>query len=214
MLTTQTGTWVMPPQRGLWIPPATEHHVRAIGVLNTQSLYLEPDSIPQMPKCSQVVGISPFMRSLLTEAINLPDDYALDSRASALMELIRHEMEQLPILPLSLPYPAHSALATRCHKFAQQPNAHETIDEWSSALGMSRRAFTRLFKQETGLSFVAWRQQACLMYAMPRLIVGDAVTTVAIDLGYENPASFSTMFKRVFKSPPLTYLGKVGEAVM
>jgi len=43
---------------------------------------------------------------------------------------------------------------------------HETIDDWSKALGMSRRAFARLFRQ-TGLSFVAWRQQACLLCAMP-----------------------------------------------
>ena len=207
VLTTHAGTWVMPPHRGLWIPPATEHRVRAIGVVNTQSLYLEPDAIPQLPKCCQVVGISPFMRSLLTEAVNLPVNYGAESRASAVMELIRHELRQMPILPLSLPYPSHSALAARCRDFAQQPNAHETIDEWSSALGMSRRAFTRLFKQETGLSFMAWRQQACLMYAMPRLIAGDAVTMVALDLGYENPASFSTMFKRVFKSAPLAYLG-------
>jgi AraC-like DNA-binding protein len=42
---------------------------------------------------------------------------------------------------------------------------------------------------------------------MPRLAAGEAVTTVAIDLGYENPAAFTLMFKRAFGSPPLTYLG-------
>ena len=72
---------------------------------------------------------------------------------------------------------------------------------------MSRRSFTRLFRRETGLSFVAWRQQACLLCAMPRLAAGEAVTTIAIDLGYENPAAFTLMFRRAFGSPPLTYLG-------
>ncbi|MBV8512618.1 MAG: helix-turn-helix transcriptional regulator [Xanthobacteraceae bacterium] len=72
---------------------------------------------------------------------------------------------------------------------------------------MSRRAFTRLFRRETGLSFMAWRQQACLLCAMPRLAAGEPVTSVAIDLGYENPAAFMLMFKRAFGSPPLTYLG-------
>ena len=32
---------------------------------------------------------------------------------------------------------------------------------------MSRRAFTRLFRRETGMSFMAWRQQACLLCALP-----------------------------------------------
>lgn len=200
----------MPPQRGLWIPPATEHAVRSVGEVNMQSLYLEPDAILQMPKNCQVVGISPFLRSLFTEALDLPYEYDLDSRAGALMELIRHEMQQLPILPLSLPFPSRGVLAARCREFAQRPNVHETIDEWSAAMGMSRRAFTRFFKQETGLSFMAWRQQACLMFAMPRIVAGESVTVVAMDLGYENPAAFSGMFKRTFGSPPLTYLGHKG----
>jgi AraC-like DNA-binding protein len=207
VLATPEGTYVMPPQRGMWIPPRTEHNVRMIGAVRMQSLYLEPDAVPDMPIRCQVVGISPFMRSLMTEALSLPLKDALDSRASALMELIRYEMQQLPALPLSLQLPAHGPLAERCRQFMQRPNIHETIDEWANALGMSRRAFTHLFRQQTGVSFMAWRQQACLMSAMPRLVAGESVTTVAMDLGYENPAAFTIMFKRAFGSPPLTYLG-------
>jgi AraC-like DNA-binding protein len=95
----------------------------------------------------------------------------------------------------------------RCRRFVERPNIHETIDEWSEALNMSRRAFTRNFRRETGLSFVDWRQQACLLFAMPRLAAGEPVTVVALDLGYENPAAFTLMFKRAFGSSPLTYLG-------
>jgi AraC-like DNA-binding protein len=207
VLATPEGAWVMPPQRGMWIPSATEHHVRMIGAVQMQSLYLEPDAIPSMPKRCQVVGISPFMRGLMTEALSLPLEYELNSRAGALMDLIHHEMQRLPVLPLSLPYPAHGPLAARCQRFIAQPGIHETIDEWSGALGMSRRAFTRLFRRETGLSFMAWRQQACLLSAMPRLAAGESVTNVAVDLGYENPSAFTLMFKRAFGSPPLAYLG-------
>ena len=79
-------------------------------------------------------------------------------------------------------------------------------------MGMSRRAFTRFFRAETGLSFVAWRQQACLMTALPRLAAGASVTTVASDLGYDNPTAFTTMFKRTFGAPPLAYIRRGGEA--
>jgi AraC-like DNA-binding protein len=210
VLGTPEGTWVMPPQRGMWIPPATVHDVRMVGEVSMQSLYLEPDAVPGMPERCQVVAISTFMRSLLTEALELPLEYDLDGRPGALMSLIRHEVRELPVLPLSLPYPVHEALAARCRRFVQRPDIHETIDDWSKALGMSRRAFTRFFRRETGLSFAAWRQQACLIAAMPRLAAGESVTTVAMDLGYDNPAAFTTMFKRVFGSPPLTYLKQNG----
>lgn len=207
VLTTPDGTWIMPPQRGMWIPPATEHHARMVGEVRMQSLYPEPDAVPNMPAHCQAVGISPFMRSLMSEAQSMPLAYEEDARARALMELIRHEMGRLPALPLSLPYPSREPLASRCRRFMREPNIHDGIDAWADELGMSRRAFTRLFRRETGLSFVAWRQQACLIVAMPRLAAGEPVTAVAGDLGYENPAAFTLMFKRAFGTPPLAYLG-------
>jgi AraC-like DNA-binding protein len=177
-----------------------------VGVVSMQSLYLEPHTVPGMPERCKVLEISPFMRNLMTEAVELPVEYDFNGRAGALMSLIRHEVRRLPVLPLSLPYPAQETLAARCRKFVRRLDIHETIDDWSAALGMSRRAFTRFFRRETGLSFAVWRRQACLISAMPRLAAGESVTTVAMGLGYDNPAAFTTMFKRVFGTPPLTYL--------
>jgi AraC-like DNA-binding protein len=191
----------------MWIPPATEHRVQMIGAVSMQSLYIEPHAIADLPSHCQVVAISPFMRSLMTEALSLPIEYELEGRAGALMQLIQHEMKQLPVLPLSLRYPTDGPLSARCRRFVERPNIHETIDAWAEALSMSRRSFTRLFRRATGISFVAWRQQACLLCAMPRLAAGEAVTTIAMDLGYENPAAFTLMFRRAFGSPPLAYLG-------
>jgi AraC-like DNA-binding protein len=87
----------------------------------------------------------------------------------------------------------------------EQPSPHDSIDEWSTELGMGRRAFTRAFRRETGMSFAQWRRQACLLMAIPRLAAGDPVTAVALDLGYESPAAFATMFKRVVGVAPSRY---------
>jgi AraC-like DNA-binding protein len=207
VVSTAAGTWVMPPQRGMWIPPATEHSVRIVGAVSMQSLYVEPDAAAGMPDHCQVVGVSPFMRSLMTEALGLPLEYQPEGRAGSIMELIQHEMRQSQALPLSLHFPAHGPLSALCRRFVERPSIHETIDAWAGALAMSRRSFTRLFRRETGTSFVAWRQQACLLCAMPRLAAGESVTSVAIDLGYENPAAFTLMFRRAFGNSPLAYLG-------
>ena len=107
--------------------------------MSSRSLYLEPEAAVGMPDRCQVVGISPFMRSLLAEAVELPADYDLRSRADALMTLIQHEMRRLPALPLSLPFPAHATLAELCRGFLAAPVPHETIDDWSARLRMSRR---------------------------------------------------------------------------
>lgn len=206
LVSTADGSWVIPPERGIWIPAGVEHEVKMLGDVNLRSLYLEPGTIATMPARCEVVGISPFMRSLMLEAVDLPVEYDPESRAGALMTLIQHELQQLPVLPLALPMPAHPALAARCRAFLTRPTPHETIDDWANVLGMSRRAFTRLFRHETGTSFAAWRQQACLLAALPRLVAGEPVTLVALDLGYDNPAAFTAMFKRSLGLSPRNYL--------
>jgi AraC-like DNA-binding protein len=56
------------------------------------------------------------------------------------------------------------------------------------------------------MTFMAWRQQACILVALPRLAAGEAVTSVAMDLGYDNPAAFTSMFRRSLGAPPHAYL--------
>ncbi len=205
IVSTSQGVWMMPPQRGMWIPAGIIHEVRMIGKVIVRTLYLSPDRGQNMPAQCQVVAISPLMRSLLSEAVTIPADYDLNGRDGALMTLIEHEIRTMPSVPLSLPLPDHPALSRRCHAFMRTPSTHDTIDHWCHDLNMSRRSFTRLFRRETGLSFVAWRQQACTLAALPRLAAGDAVTTIALDLGYDNPAAFTSMFKRIVGASPRDY---------
>jgi len=205
VVATLDGAWVMPPQRGMWIPPDTVHDVRAIGAVSLQSLYVEPSAATALPARCQVVGISPFMRSLISEALHVKLLYDLAGRDAALIDLIRYEMLSLPALPLALPFPRRADLAARCRAFLRAPHAHEAIDDWCGALQMSRRHFTRIFREETAMSFVTWRQQACLFAALPRLTEGETVTSVAMALGYDNPAAFTTMFKRLLGVPPSRY---------
>lgn len=205
MVTTSQAACVMPPQRGMWIPAGVTHSVRMLGAVRTNSLYFEPGTVERMPADCQVLGVSPFMRSLMAEAVRLPAEYDVHGREGALMLLIQHEIHELPHLPLSLPLPAHEGLARRCHAFLRRPDVHETIDDWGGALGLNRRTFTRLFRRETGVTFMTWRQQACLVMALPRLAGGETVTSVAMDFGYDNPAAFAAMFQRALGSAPRAY---------
>ena len=210
VLATPEGTWAMPPQRGLWIPVGVVHDVRMVGAVSLCSLFLDAGMAARLAGQCQVLEVTSLMRVLMSEAMDLPANYDVDGRGGALMNLLHHELATLRQVPLALPLPTHAALALRCRRFLARPSAHETIDAWGDDLGMSRRAFTRLFRRETGLSFVDWRQQACLVVAVPRLAAGEPVTTVALDLGYDNPAAFTTMFRRVLGSSPRSYFQRIG----
>jgi AraC-like DNA-binding protein len=203
---TEHGAWVVPPDQAVWIPPQIEHSVRMMGAVETRCVFVDPHHVEGLPKKCQVLGVSPLMRALIQAAVDLPLDYALEGREGQIMALLLSELRALPVLPLSLPFPSDQKLAQRCQSFLAQPQAHQTIDEWAEALGMSRRTFTRHFKRECGVSFSAWQRQACLFASLPRLAEGEAVTNVALDLGYESPAAFTTMFRKTLGFPPSRYM--------
>jgi AraC-like DNA-binding protein len=202
---TSQGSWVVPPQEAVWIPARVQHSIRMVGQVMTRSAYMDAGSVSDLPARCRVIGVSPLLRSLLLEAVDLPVEYEQGSRADQIMMLLLTEIRAAQELKLGIPFPNDPRLARRCREFLKSPTTRETIDEWSGALGMSRRAFTRAFRRETGLSFTAWRQRACIVTAVPRLAAGEAVTTIALDLGYSSPAAFTTMFTQSLGVPPSIY---------
>jgi AraC-like DNA-binding protein/quercetin dioxygenase-like cupin family protein len=205
-VTTSFGRWMLPPEHALWIPAATIHSVDIAGEVEMRSVYVKPDALAGLPAHLHVAALTPLMRSLILAASDLPPGAPLDPRGEFLMGSMLHEIPRLAERPLGLAFPAEKKLAELCRAFLAAPSPHSPIDAWATALGMSRRTFTRHFRRQTGLSLSTWRRQACLMAALPRLSAGEPVTRVALDLGYDSVPAFTTMFRRMLGAAPRTYL--------
>lgn len=203
---TQAGEWVVPPQHAVWIPPNTAHSVKFVGV-STRSLYIEPvcaAALRESDRC-RVISVSPLLRQLLIEAVDLPLLYASD-RDRALVQLLLLELAAMPAQEFDIPLPPHPALLAQCQNFLQAPTIHDPADRWASTLFMSSSTFRRHFLQQTGLSFSAWRQRACVVTALAWLVAGKSVNDVALSLGYDSSSAFSTMFRRVTGQAPSFYI--------
>lgn len=205
-VTTALGRWLVPPEHALWIPAGTTHAVDIVGDVTMYSVYVRPDALPGLPSHLHVAALTPLMRSLIHAARETGIEAPGDARSRFIMGCLLHEIPYLKERPLNVPFPTHPRLAALCRRYLAAPTAHTDIDEWAASGGMSRRTFTRTFRNETGLSLSAWRQQACLVSALPRLSAGEPVTSVALDLGYESVPAFTTMFKRVLGAAPKAYL--------
>jgi AraC-like DNA-binding protein len=203
-VSTQNGNWVVPPQRAVWIPPGVAHEVLMLGV-STRSVYIEPGKVDLGSDC-QVLNATPLLRHLLMEAVDVPLTYDEYGRDGVLINLLLHELTRSAPLPLHIPMPAEGKLLSLCQTFLNMPNTHQSPQYWADQLHISLRTFNRLFRQQTGLSFRQWRQQACVVQALARLAAGEAVTRIALDFGYESPAAFSTMFRRVLGQAPSVWL--------
>lgn len=202
---TDDGAWVVPPHSGVWIPAGKPHRVRMVGV-STRSLYIEPAAAPRRGTLCEVLAVSPLLRSLLIEATDLPALYDKRGRDGLLMDLLLQEVGRAAALPFFAPLPSEKRLATLCIGFLHRPDVRTSPLVWARQLHQSERTFSRFFRMQTGMTFVEWRRQACLMSAMAQLAMGHSVTAVALQLGYDSPGAFSTMFQKNTGQKPSAFI--------
>ncbi|SNS34439.1 transcriptional regulator, AraC family [Pseudomonas japonica] len=204
---TDRGNWAVPPLRAIWVPAGLPHAMQMRGPVTMLNTYVRPQAAQRvgLPLSCQVFGVSPLLKQLLASATEAPTHAPSEERNGHLMGLLLHEMASMPPLSLNAPLPDEPRLATACREFLAAPSLGIGIDDMAQRAGMSRRTFTRQFRQHTGISFLEWRQQACLLAAIVLLGNGDSVTRVAMELGYSSPSAFSTVFKGVLGEVPSQY---------
>lgn len=205
---TDQGTWVVPPQRALWIPPGVEHEIRMSGTVAMRTLYIAPETTTGLPADCQVIEVSDLLRALILAAMEEPVDYDSGSRGEAIAQLLLHELRGVAVVPLHLPLPQDARLQAICRRLQENLSADLDIETLAQDAGMSSRSLARLFQRETGMGFLAWRQQARLAEALAQLSSGKPVALVASDLGYASPAAFTAMFRRSLGTTPGKYFSK------
>jgi AraC-like DNA-binding protein len=206
-VTTPHGTWVVPPQRAVWVPPRTDHSSRMSGRVQMRTLYLRRDVARRLPAQCCVMNVSGLLRELILAATAMPVLYDRRGRDARVMALILDELQGAADLPLHLPRPRDRRLLRVCDAILAAPADARPLEAWAAEAGASARTLARLFQRETGMSFAHWRQQARLLESLRRLAAGEAVTAVAIDCGYQSPSAFAAMFRRALGVAPTAYFG-------
>ncbi|EKT53016.1 AraC family transcriptional regulator [Providencia burhodogranariea] len=206
-VSTADGEWVIPPDSGVWIPKNTPHATRMLNV-STRSLYIEPTAAPRLSHKCEVLRVTPLLRQLLLESVDMPIEYDLEGRDGIMIQLILHEISRAEPLPFFAPIPRDEVLAKLCREFLKSPKITSSPQEWAKTLYKSDRSFSRFFSAQTGLSFSDWRQKACLLSAITHISAGKSVTEVAFDLDYSSVGAFSTMFKKWLGKTPSSFISK------
>ncbi|MDR3398788.1 MAG: helix-turn-helix transcriptional regulator [Pandoraea sp.] len=204
---TDTSFWVIPPQRALWIPGGVAHEVRMRGRVEMRTIYVDVArcglSAPDTPV---VIRVSALLRELILRAMTLPDDWSSDGRDALVMALLLEEVEWKSDSPLHLQVPRDPRLRKIFDIYLSTPADTRSLQDWAIEVGASSRTLERRFMTEFGLPFREWRQQMRLLGALPLLGAGRPITQVALEVGYDTPSAFSTMFRRFMGVTPSEYL--------
>jgi len=205
-VTTVEGLWMVPPQRAVWLPPQTDHAMRARGKVALRTLYVRPDACSSgFPARPRLVHVSPLLRELVVRAVEMPVEYDEAGREGRVVSLIFDEVAWMPDRPLHLAEPRDKRLAAIHSALLSDPADRRGLEQWAKYAGASARTLARLCRTECGASFLHWRQQHRILAALPRLAAGEAVTNVALDLGYETPGAFAAMFRKLMGTTPSAY---------
>ena len=197
------GHWLVPGNRGLWIPPGVEHWTRMVGAVRARTLYIDPALVPvQLPASCCVLGVSPLLRELILAAIDIHSVPSADSRNGRLMALMLDELGLQQVVPLHLPQLRHRLLHAMGQQVLQGQGLERELVDWAEELGVNPKTLQRWFVRDTGMTFGKWRQQARLLTALQRLALGHSVLEVALEVGYNTPSAFSAMFRRQFGVSP------------
>ena len=201
-------TYIVPPSRAVWIAPGAQHHITVLEAAEFRTLYIDKSRAPKGWQGCRVIVVSPLLR----EAVGALDADNPSPREQWLIHLtldeITHADTQALGVPLPNPQTGDKRLRALCEAVMRAPGGRATLAEWAMDVGASERTAARLFRDELGLSYQQWRQQAILAHALPLLTRGQSVSTVAAASGYASDSAFSAMFKAAMGQSPSHFQGK------
>ncbi|WLE62993.1 helix-turn-helix transcriptional regulator [Burkholderia plantarii] len=201
--------WIVPPLRAIWIPPRTVHAIRALGDVRICALYVGATLGARLPAQLSAMAVSPLLRELASR-VDAPLD--CERAHDPVARLCIDELQQQAQLPLSLPMPRDRRLLKLCERLQREPYCDLPLDTLASDVALSTRHLARLFRQATGMSVAAWRQQLRLSMSLALLADGMPVTQVAHQVGYRSPTTYAATFKRAFGVAPSQYFATPEDA--
>jgi AraC-like DNA-binding protein len=195
--------WLVPPGYGLWVPGGVEHGVAVLRAGGGSAITFDPARSPIT--WSRPTGVSggPLLRELITH-LHRSDPRDPDRvHAEALMF-----SQLIPLRPydIHVRMPADPRIRVIAERLIADPADPRELAAWADFTHAGLRTLSRLFQNETGLSFARWRTQVRVRAAIPMLAGGASVDSVARHVGYRKTSAFIAAFRRVTGQTPGTYL--------
>ena len=203
---TAEGTWIVPPQRAVFIPAKTPHGVATSGPVSMRTLYLKPRLLRRVLRTCRVVSVSPLLRELILHACSFRELSRRNRRQAHLIDAILDQLEVLETMPLRLASLSDARAARVAEALSKDPGDRRGLEEVCRDAGASRRTIERLFLAETGTTLGDWRQQLRLVTSLRLLAEGRKLSHVALECGYATPSAFIAMFRSALGTTPRRYL--------
>lgn len=204
---TETGHYLLPPQRAIWLPAGLRHRT-VLKDVRTVSVFFDPVPMPDGGDVARVLAVPPVFREMVLYGSRWQIDRTqTDPLADAFFDLLARlvpqwwEGEPVFVLPISQEKDIAAVMAyTSAHL------ATVTVAGVSRAVGMSERTLRRRFLADTGMTWRQYLLHSRLLRAMAKLTEPEAnVLDVAIAVGFESASAFTRAFTQYAGQTPSSY---------
>lgn len=199
--------WIVPPDRAVYLPAQTTHAITMRGEVDMRTLYVDPATAAGLPRTPAVIEVSDLLRDLILALVDEPLLYDEAGRGGAIARLILSEIARAPGLSFNVPMPTDPRLERLCLALLADPGSALTLEAWAETAGAAPRTLARLFAQEVGMGFSAWRQRVRFHNAMEALVRGEPIKRVAALNGYRSPSAFTAAFGKAVGVAPSVFAG-------
>lgn len=199
---TEAAQFIVPPGTGLWMPARTPHVTRMQAGLRLRGLFLRADAARAGPRTPTVVAVSPLLRELILAACAEP--VAWDERGPTrhIAALALHEIRRATTQRMQVPSCRDPRLQRVTQALIANPADHRGLGAHAQAAGASERTLARLFRRETGMTFLQWRRQLRLTEGLARLAQGETPPRAAAAVGYASGPAFGAAYRAAFGTTP------------
>lgn len=206
-MVTDTGSWIAPPNRAVWIPAEFTHQHRAHGATDMRIMFIPEDLAHLLPARPAVLVVTALAREAALALTGSKDrDYPARQR---LRRVIIDDLTAADEQPLHLPEPTDERLQAVTFLVQHDLANPVTLAQLGKKIGASERTLSRLFYRETGMSFRQWRAQLRVHHALLLLTDGASVTDTSLACGWANPSAFIEIFTTLVGVTPGNYLRSI-----
>lgn len=210
---TENNIYYIPPRHFMWIPAGIKHSIHT----NTDKSIMRNLYFPVNPKEEsfyKVEGIY-LVDDLLLNLILYTDkwrgDVLVDNKNYAVLLAIKSILPDLckQAIPLSLTFPKNARLKKIVSFMAEHLDEQLSYTDLAKKYGFSERTLNRLFKKETGMSFIRYFTIQKMLKAIELLLANEmTVNEVAFAVGYNSTPTFSNTFFKLLGQRPSEFLQK------
>jgi AraC-like DNA-binding protein len=194
--------WLVPPTRALWAPAGTVHAIEMRGETAMRTIYVPVERSGALPTHSHAIDVAPLLRELILHIVSLR---LLKADVPAHMHLATLFLDLIAVsesLPLFVPMPKDARAANVARLLQDDPARDDGVETLARTAGASVRTLQRLFREETGMRFVEWRQRLRLLQAIAALEQGSSVTDAGTLAGYASTSAFVAAFREQIGETP------------